>query len=575
MMQIKINGEWVDLYPNASMKYVFNNPAFSDKAVVGDFSYTLSFPDNDHNALILGFISNPDLYNQITEHECELYEDYNLIVTGIFRVTSTVKGDKISGNFINSAYDFINKIEGLTTKDLDLGGDIIFNSSTDMDVYIVQMYNGTYPNHKFASFPILNKTYKNDTPEEADWETKLYISPYSPRSGPEVFFPYLAYIIDQLFAYFNLQISNAIASHDELKKLCLIGLSVDKHPSFLGYNLQHHVLKVDLNKLLEAINSTLGTAFFFDQKTNKVDMVFKKSLLNPGNYVDWTDKVLGAPKKKFSYDDKGYELSHEFDSSDTTMSEMQIEDGVLDQVVISEPVLTPELLPVYTNMGIHSGEIRYVICEDAYWIIVDIDTEPTTDHQWTRLTWNFFGKKVGEAKNEQKSKLTTLGMSWHDKTVPNYNKGWMTPHSDQVLLKNPMSGTLALLQPGNDNYDLVAPVVNDFEPRVLFFRNMRPDSSGNNYPLGTSGRYDAQGNIIGDLSLRWDGEDGLYENFWKEWLNLDLNTPYEVPVNLNIIDILNLNPKKQIKIGSNFYLLKKLSIDFPIKKEATAEIVRV
>lgn len=576
MLRVKINNQFVELFENAGIKYVFNSPAFSESALVGDFSYSMSFPDSEHNARILGFISNPALYNNITEHSCEIYEDNNFILTSIFRVTSTKKGDKISGNIINTAYDFINKIKNLTTKDLDLGGDHVFSGGSEFDVFIINMMQGSYPTYKIAQFPILNETYKDGTPEEEEWMDKLYINPYNPANGPNVFFPYLAFIIDQIFIKFGLSVNNIIGQHEELKKLCLIGLMVDPHvTSYIGYNLHYHVLKVDLTKLLDAIKSTFGTAFFFNNKTNQVKMVFQENLLTiTGDYVDWTDKVLRAPAKKFDYKDNGFMLSHNFDSSDTTMSEFQLEPGILENAVISESVLTPFDLPVYENMGSKAGEIRFVTCEQCFYIIVDIDTEPTIDYQWQRLSWNFFGKKVGEGLNEKQSQLTTLGMNWHVRKM--YSKTWMTPHSNQVLLKNPLTGSLSLLHSGENNYNLVAPIINDFEPRVLFYRGWQPDFYDNQYPLGTSGKFDAKGNVIGSLTMNWDGEDGLHENFWKKWLAfIDNSVPEEVPVNLNIRDILSLDLSKQYKIESNYYLIKKLSIDFPITKEATAEIVRI
>ncbi|MFK5893713.1 MAG: hypothetical protein QM504_10885 [Pseudomonadota bacterium] len=579
MIQIKINGEWVETYPGTSLKYVFNSAAFSDKAIVGDFSYSLSFPDSDNNALIFGFISNPDLYNHTSQHNCELYEQNNLMVSGVFKITKAVKGDKISGNFINSAYDFKGQIENMTTKDLDLGGDHEFLIQSEFDAYILAMMNGSYPDYKFAQFPVLNETYLDGTPEEDNWQSILYINPYNP-GGNDVYYPYLAYIIEQLFAKFGYNISsNTIAEHLELKKLCLIGLLEDTHVvEYTGYNLHYHVLKVDLNKLLESIKSTLGISFFFSHKSKGVSMGFLKDLLVSGNYVDWTDKIIGKLSKVVDSNDTGYVLSHSFDSTDTTISEMQLPDGIFDNAVIETAVLLPADLPDYANMGIHAGEIRKVICEDMYYIIVDIDPEPTLDHQWTKLTWNFFGKVVGDALNEKQSLLTTLGMNWHSKKLggDSYRNGWMTPHSDQVLLTKPVTGTLGMLVPGNQNYGLAEALVNDFEPRVLFFRNMRPDAVDVDYPLGTSGKYDAKGNLIGTLTLNWDGADGLYINFWKDWLKfIDEGIPMEASVNLDLLDILKLDTRKQIKIGNNFYLLKKLTIDYPIEKAATAEIVRV
>jgi len=561
------------LYPGASLKYMYNSSAFSDKAFIGDFSYPISFPDNESNALVFGFVSNPDLYNEVTEHSCDLYENNTLFKSGIFKVTSAKKGVKISGNFINSSYDFINRIKNKTTKDIDLGGDHEFDTSADLDVYIVALQSGSYPTYKFAQFPILNEIYMDGTQEETTWESIKYINPYNP-GGNDVYYPYLAYIIEQLFAEFGFRVEDVVGSHDELKKLCLIGMHEDKHVwEYTGYNLHYHVLKVDLTYLLDAIKSTLGVAYFFDNNGNNVKMKFLKDLLIPGNYVDWSDKVEGSPIKKIDKTGDGFMLSHSFDSSDETMSEMQLPTEILENVVKEDPVLTPADLPISANVGIPEGEIRYVICEEMYYISIRYGYN---DSRWVRLSWTYFEKIIGDGLVEKPSQLTTLGMHWHLKKAGSAINNWMTPHSDQTLLKNPLTGTMALLGPGNLNYDLVKPVVNDFEPRVLFFRNMQPDVADRLYPFGTSGIYNAKGEVVGTLSLNWDGENGLYANLWKPWLDfLDKGIPYEWSINLELIDLLKLDTSKQVKIGSNYYLIKSLAVDLPLEKAATVTMVRI
>lgn len=575
MMRVKINGGFLTLFPNTTLKYVFNNSAFSENALVGDFSYTLSVPDDDNNALLLGFISDPNLYEGTSEHPCALYEENNLVFDGVFKITSTKKGDKISGNIINSAYDFINQIKDKTTKDIDLGEVMTFESPGAYELYYINSWSGSYPEFKFAVFPLLNNTYLEGTSQEDSWALSPYINGYNGMVRNTIYFPYLAYIIEQLFKYFNFGVENIIAQHSELKKLCLVGVGRAAE-TYYTIDLHKHVTTFDLTKLLDGIKSLFGISFYFNNAGNFVKMIFHEDLLKKtDDYEDWTDIVSKDPEKKIEYNDEGYTLSHAFDSSDTTISDLQLPPGVLDNAIISDPVLTPLQLPIYQNMGINQGEIRFVTCEQCYYMIVDVDeNESTTDFQWKKLSWNFFGKKVGEGKKERQSTLTTLGMNWHEYKARSFT--WMTPHSDQVLLENPLTGTLALLHPGNTNYELVAPVENEFEPRVLFFRNLQPDAFDQPYPLGTSGKHDAKGNVIGTLTLHWDGPDGLYENFWKKWLTfLEKGVAYEVPVMLSLTQILNLKLYKQVKIGSNFYIIKKLTVDFPIKKAATAEIVRI
>ncbi len=584
MLQIKIGDEELELFPGTSIKYVYNNSAFNEKAIVGNFSYKLSIPDSYHNALVLGFISNPDLYEETTQHDCEIYDDGLFLFPAVLIITDTIISEKISGNIVNSAYEFSSQIKDKTTKDIDLGGTHVFDIGGvgSLDVYELEVLAGSYPDYQFAFFPILNDTYRDGTPVEEDWASIRYVNPYNQTGGgPRLYHPYLAYILDQLFSEFSYNLTNAIGQHSELKKLCLISMGEDDNniQNSHTYNLHYDVLKVDLTKLLNAIKSTLAVNFYFDLKSKEVRSIFFDDILKSEEYDDWTSKVAGKIKKKIDDEKDGYNISHEFDSSDTTYEEYQLPVELFDEAVIESSVLTPDDLPIYENMGIKGGEIRKVICEDSYWIITDVnanDSEMSQDFQWTRLSWTFFGKKTGNAKTDMTSKLSTLGMDWHVRKTPGVSYTWMTPHADQILLKQEGNDALKGIHAGQTNYGLISPFIDDFEPRVLFFRNMQPDLYDVTYPLGTSGIYNAKGEVIGTHTLLWDGENGLYKKLWEKWLSfIEKSTTYEIPVQLNRLDFLNLDISRKKKIGNNQYLVKSIKIDIPITKAATVTLVRI
>lgn len=571
MISVKINNQFVDLFEDASLKYVFNSPAFSADAIVGDFSYSMSFPLTDTNKQIFNWIDATDSYDDTVEYTFELFDQNNFIVSGIFKVTD-VEG-KISGNLLNSGYNFKNTIVNKTTKDLDLGGKRTF---ANVLTHLVDVTASIYPNYDYTVFPILNEILFDGSVVETDWDNDLYINHYNPV-GDYILFPYLAYVIDRLFYTFNYSNTNAIASHNELLKLVLVGIFRDPNPELYDqqeFDLVDHILKYDLEELLKSLNSTFCTSFFFDSKKNSADMIFNKALLT-ADAVDWTDKVVGDRGKNYSDQDPGFALKYEWDGTDETVSELQLGNDILNEYTISPAVLIPADLPVYTNMAFHTGEVRYVTCADAYYIIRYFPGQ-TPDAAWVVLTWNFFTRIVGDGLKERPSKMSTMGMSWHQKKTGSYRNFWMTPVSNQQLFSDPDKGIKEAQSPTATYAYCLQDYVNDFEPRVLFYRGMQPDDKNVTYPFGSSGKYNAKGDLIGQLTLNWIGSDGLYENFWKEWLDfIDTAKVFKFKIQLNIVDILNLDMQKQVRIENNNYLIKKISIDFPIKKAATVELVRI
>lgn len=83
--------------------------------------------------------------------------------------------------------------------------------------------------------------------------------------------------------------------------------------------------------------------------------------------------------------------------------------------------------------------------------------------------------------------------------------------------------------------------------RLLFWRGMQPDAEGDLYPLATHGRYNYAGTEVGAYSLDWQGDGGLYDAWWKEYIKLIITgRTVTVPMRLNIQDILNLRQWTQI-----------------------------
>jgi len=575
MLSAKINNQWIDMFPGTSIKYVFNSPAFSDSPIVGDFSYTVSFPLTDVNKGVFDYVNLADNFEDTVEFDIELYNEGIYLIFGVFQIKN-VSG-KISGNIINSAFSFSNQIKNKTTKDLDLGGTIDLSIITH-DVFLLSVINGCFPDYNFTLFPVLNEILYDGTIVEAAWHDILYINRYNPSTTDHIFYPYLAYVINQIFKTFNYNISNSLANNNELSKLVLLGVFKENLYDlyvYNHYNLVEHIIECDLIKLLKQINSTFCTSFFFDHKTQSAEMIFNKDLLSSTDYVDWTDKVVGEVNKEFEEIEDGYNLNYDFDSADQSISDRQIKDGIIDEYTMELPVLTPDDLPIYENMGMHGNEVRYVTCEDTYYIIKNFPN-PNPNYIWIVLTWNFFSKITGEGLKERRSKLSTLGMNWHLKETGTLKDDWMVPHSNQELFSDPIKGFKDYAVDVPDYDRCIPQYVNKFEPRILFYRGMCPDVSNNNYPLGSSGKYDAKGNSLGNLTLNWDGDDGLYENFHKKWLTFRENSkPQKFLILLNEIDLLNLKINKKIKINSNFYLPKKITIDLPIKKSATVEMYRI
>ncbi len=109
---------------------------------------------------------------------------------------------------------------------------------------------------------------------------------------------------------------------------------------------------------------------------------------------------------------------------------------------------------------------------------------------------------------------------------------------------------------------------NSFSPRLLFYRGMQPDSVGNNYPLGSwdTKKFDGT-EITGEkYSLHWAGTKGLYNVWWKAYLDFKTQTrAVDRNIKFDVGDILALDFKKKFRIEHLSYVWTKITTSISLK----------
>ncbi|MCA8831977.1 hypothetical protein [Hymenobacter pini] len=106
--------------------------------------------------------------------------------------------------------------------------------------------------------------------------------------------------------------------------------------------------------------------------------------------------------------------------------------------------------------------------------------------------------------------------------------------------------------------------------RLLFNRGMQPDSQGNEYPLGSAANEDYAGGEVGQLTLHWDGPQGLYEQFAKEWLafrSRAVETRYEVEFSL--ADLRSIDPGRLEMLDYHLRLWQQINVTIDLQRKLT------
>jgi hypothetical protein len=163
------------------------------------------------------------------------------------------------------------------------------------------------------------------------------------------------------------------------------------------------------------------------------------------------------------------------------------------------------------------------------------ELDKTLDTSWLQL-------RVGAGGEEQEIGAGTL----HMVTVTESGRQWLVPAYE---------GKGAI--PGDTEVGDESRV----GLRLLFNRGFQPDSAGTRYPLGSAGAVNFRGESVGEYSLQWGGDKGLYQVWHQSWLAFRARAVQHVyRCQLRVGDLLVLDPSQADLVDYHLCFWEKVSL---------------
>ena len=296
-------------------------------------------------------------------------------------------------------------------------------------------------------------------------------------------------------------------------------------------NVANHVPDITLGELLRRLR---GAPFFLDitadRFAKKIYFNFTEQTLLRMPNEDLTDKIAPSPVIEFE-SKSGMTVSMGFPTSDK-----QTEDNFLE-------ISDTEYIGSYTHLGAaplaadHLGKIIFIENLNSYFE----SRSPISAAEWVWLTDRNPKIVIGDGSENVVADITPLLMT---KNVSNYTTG-IGP-----ILKQ--KGQSDLFNIGLHSFQ---------DTRLTFWKGITTSILGQSYPFATSMNLDHNGNVVGDLFLRNDGTDGLYERYMKKWLAILMRGEIlRTLVNYTINDLVQFIPgKKRLKFQS-FFIRKRSTV---------------
>jgi hypothetical protein len=381
------------------------------------------------------------------------------------------------------------------------------------------------------------------------------------------------YLYD-LIKYLNEEIGADIEDSffdEELKKLCLYS-SIDASESFkktAGAQWMFTARKFKFSEALpdktlaefyNGIGTQFCTVFAYDSTRAKLKIVPRKKILSNPNYTDWTSKeVYGSvsDSKTFKPD-----IKYAFDSNDIAPS-----DRIKPLLKINAKASVSSILGLLSVAKANNFIDDYRLVESGnlfYGVLKQFGVGSAAD-LWSFLSENLYNYKFDDDATRTDfiettsttlcQELDILGKSANNDATDNFYH-LLLPIIDQV-------GRSTREKAIQDEHGL----------RLLFYRGLKPIWIGYGQPgnIGVEsehvygwGTYDNKfidGTTDGNYSLNMNGDSGIINTWWKDWLKfIATNPPEEKILTLSKNDLFTFDELEKKRFGNQEYLIDEIRV---------------
>lgn len=565
MIGLRYKEEFLDLEPGTALTWDINNLLFSDansSQLPGSFSFPFSVPATPKNRHLLNYperIDNAQPF--IIEDEVQVYAWGKVLFTGTMKLTEATSHALKLYILVNP----LNTVKETPLNELDLGGDRTFADAAA--VLSHAKATATDPlSYDYVFFPIWNRNFLTDAiTNQRAWFQNWYnttTQAFSVAHDHPALMPFvrLEYILDVIFSGTAYQFENRWQINDELKKICLYN-----NYSLWGVeglnttiNLQNHVSKTGAAALVRKIMGGFCLGIFYNPWDKVLRLIPIETIVNRPPKHDWTTKALHEPTVLSSASQPEI-LCWKREDADLAWDHYA---KYMKPAAIDGEKTWSEVLAAAPGT-------YYVTDRHAYYLKNSIPR-----YFFKHQTLGCAPKETGKPAFEAECQALWDAFLYGEGQTP-IDDG----HYDLIPHCRITGNVEYEFDPGGGADPEIRQQQAEVPDRITIYRGMYADFDGNDYPLASGLPWDGNGNLIGQYSLRWDGQYGMYDSWWKGWHNMLRNGKnINISLRLNLADILAFNFEDKIRIRNQDYFVKKLRISLtprglaPVQAELVSTI---
>lgn len=595
MLELTSNGEPVQLTPGTSVQLEYNSPLFDEDTIKGSFSYSLTVPAGP-NGRLYGWPERPDRAGEPGRQlPAELADDELPLLTGAQRIKSAsaakyaislqagLSGAQLSERQLSSfaygglrevpRYVPLSALPGTSAPGLTLHANAVVASPAAYDYVFAPLRNEfestnatlplVYPIPNTVNLwtvlpvPLLGMPAGGTFTYNIQYTIPGSATPLPQDQPPYCAFPRLRYVLQAIFEESGLLVDVANLLPGELGELVLVTNAqlVDRgSANTYRFSLADVVPALTVGELLAALRQDYGIVVYQDVRTRRVRTCYLHERVAAGTpHQDYTPSLAGYPEVTVG-ENPGLTLTYQVDGTDELTKEAL--DKQPDASLVLPAVATVADLPATALVADNpkSGQVRlvqqlstYYACTVTYLNVFDVSLA------WAPLVVSLPPVLVAGGGDEQAQ---------------------ATCYTQELLteLQSATGVTIALPAISQPPYRAdQAEVERSSALRLLFYRGLQLASDGVMRCPQLSHLSPS-----GALSTRLSGATGTYVQLLRDWLPVKLRgSSYKQALLLTTLDLAHLDLTRPVWLDGVAYLVRKLSATVPLKKAASAELVRL
>lgn len=594
MLEIFTDGEKTDLQPDTEIELTFEQPMIADDRIPAPYSFDYELPLTPRNRRLFGYPDRAASDRMFEKVPSEIVFGGVVVARGTQRIEEVT--DRLTVSFTGAVFpDRMRKyLSSLSLGGLSLGSPLPPLDGNDR-VRTAQCYTkyneiltaniasdeacmvAPLEGIKGVEFPESGGSgsylRQNTLFVNAYNNGYLFACPGTERTHMSKILPAfrVGWLFDKLF---GAALQNNIFNGDFWKRLMLVSRW---HPKYLveddappihiglgaGVSYADFLPKMAANEFVSQMLK-LACATMFIRGNNYVIEHNGDVLTRSVDVADWTGRMIGEPTVSL---EEGMIYDYGYSG----------EEGRYSDEIVPKEVDSVSDMFADANAGDEVTLRTYKVATTGQ-LIESLFDDDTSNRVRFNVVHTSFGKREEpETDGDEQDDRSTFDMKFNGSPLANNLRCDM--EDDETTL-------------GHFSYIPEGDVIEEDRPEDLTVgiywglkRSMAVSPAGSvwmpgaYYPYLSYCNYDAQGNRLGDTTLRFDGDDGLLQTrhrVFKEWIERDKRM-LSVRVRLSALDLHRLDLRNKVSIRNRTYLIKTLSVVLtPLRIEpAEAELVEV